>query len=290
MRTGPGWDASDASYAAEVAARFDNIVPAAVTPEGRSPLDILPAVHARSRTPTRNGGNILWLNVIADRMAGAGERVLLTGDKGNAVLSMTRPAGGLRAVARWVLGPLRALQPRPPRPGERFYVPAFRAAHAGVFSTYASFSGRDGFVRFAMLGQRGWGVDPMAQWGIELRDPTGDRALIEHVLRLPDAVLYPDGCSRGLARRLGQDRVPDRVRLRRTRGEQVPELPAIAMAHRDAYRDVLERAAKLAPFRAIFDSTAIQAALAQLDANDSAAAHTLTRIADIGLFLLRETA
>ena len=63
----------------------------------------------------------------------------------------------------------------------------------------------------------------LAGWGIDLRDPTADRALIELTLRIPDAQFIRDGETRSLARRAFAGRLPAIVLKERRRGVQAAD-------------------------------------------------------------------
>ncbi len=54
-----------------------------------------------------------------------------------------------------------------------------------------------------------WAADAIAQEGIEDRDPTGDRRLIELLLSFPLEAFSIAGWPRGLARAMGQGLIPD---------------------------------------------------------------------------------
>ncbi len=191
-----------------------------------------------------------------------------------------------RFLTRVIAGP-KSRPVRGMRDGARFLQPEFVAAHAETLAHVDQFIGRDGFVKFATLVYRGWMVDAMAQWGIEFRDPSGDRALIEYILTLPPEAIFAGGMARGLARAMGEGRVPDSVRFRPTRGEQVPELPAIVLAHRAFYRDTLERTACSPLARSIVNVPALREGLARQTAGIEGLvlAHTITRVLDVGLFI-----
>lgn len=51
----------------------------------------------------------------------------------------------------------------------------------------------------------------LAGWGLDVRDPTGDRRLIETCLSIPAEAYLADGVPRGLARRALRDRLPPLV-------------------------------------------------------------------------------
>ncbi|HEX8152264.1 MAG TPA: asparagine synthase-related protein, partial [Thermoanaerobaculia bacterium] len=278
------WEADDEPYAAAVAAAFDNIDHRLVAPSGRSVLDVLPSIHERSGAPSKSATNMLWLDGISASAAAAGSRVLLVGQQGNAAFSWTGAGavwelasrGRLRAagvqahaearergtsVAR-VLGSearrvLRAASGRTAGddirpPGLHFVRADRRKRRRG--NEYAQPSGSRAFwASFATTPRHVWWPDPVTQWGIEWRDPTADRRLLERLLQYPQAAFRLGGVDRGLGRAIAGGLLPDRVRLRRTKGAQVPEAPSLIAAHADRYRAALERMRGSAGCREIFD-------------------------------------
>jgi asparagine synthase (glutamine-hydrolysing) len=318
----PGWESDDSPYARAVVTAHDNMQHVAVTPGGLCPLDILPAIHEYSRTPVRNQANHLWMGHISKMAAQSGARVLLTGAMGNATISASGEGavrgllGQLRlraafdlassyihdcAGAGWrrlvadLLGPqLAALMSRLlgreamiERPGAQFFSAAFRAAR-GQFPHLPRVGGRRGAVRFALI-PRGafWAADPIPQWGIEWRDPTADRRLMECLLSFPLEAFVVEGHNRGLARAVGEGLVPDIVRFRRTQGAQVPETAAIIARHAPRYRAALERLAATADFAALVDIDRLRSSLERLCAGvqDLVLASTVDRAMDVGLFI-----
>jgi asparagine synthase (glutamine-hydrolysing) len=63
----------------------------------------------------------------------------------------------------------------------------------------------------------------LARWGIEERDPTADRRVIEFCLTLPDEMLLRNGVPRPLAREALSDRLPVEVIDNRLRGYQMAD-------------------------------------------------------------------
>jgi asparagine synthase (glutamine-hydrolysing) len=318
----PGWENDDSPYARAVVAAHDNMQHVAVTPGGLCPLDILPAIHECSRTPVRNQANHLWMGHISRMAAQSGARVMLTGAMGNATISASGEGAvrgllgqlrlhaaldlassyihdgagaGCRRLVADLLGPhLAALITRLlgreamlERPGARFFSAAFRAAR-GQFPPFARTAGRRGAVRFALF-PRGasWAADPIPQWGIEWRDPTADRRLMECLLSFPLEAFVVDGHNRGLARAMGEGLVPDIVRFRRTQGAQVPETAAIIARHAPRYRAALERLAATDDFAALVDIDRLRSSLEHLCAGvqDLVLALTVDRAMDVGLFI-----
>jgi asparagine synthase (glutamine-hydrolysing) len=60
----------------------------------------------------------------------------------------------------------------------------------------------------------------LAAWGIDQRDPTADRRVVEYCLGVPAEQFMSAGVTRALARRAFADRVPDAVRDERRKGHQ----------------------------------------------------------------------
>ena len=67
-----------------------------------------------------------------------------------------------------------------------------------------------------------WNKGALAGWGIDQRDPTTDRRLIEYTLALPMEAFLSGGESRALVRRALADRIPERVL-----SERRPGVPAV---------------------------------------------------------------
>jgi asparagine synthase (glutamine-hydrolysing) len=57
-------------------------------------------------------------------------------------------------------------------------------------------------------------------WGIDSRDPTGDRKLVELCLSIPPGQYLKDGMPRSLARRVLADRLPPQVVEEKRKGQQ----------------------------------------------------------------------
>lgn len=77
----------------------------------------------------------------------------------------------------------------------------------------------------------------LAGWGIEERDPTADRALIEFCLSLPHDQLIKDGITRPLARRALADRLPHMILEDAPRGYQMADWHE-ALGQEEARREV----------------------------------------------------
>lgn len=318
-----GWDADDSPYAVAVAQMHDNLNPAKVAPGRSCALDIVPQIHAVSRTPMRNGPNHIWIGRACASAAASGARVILGGLKGNATISQpgdgalrdsirqlkwgaaVRHAGlyarngsqaAWRALAREILGDdvrkslqrMRGIPNHARRFGAPLFTDEFRAANAAALDAFAGpITTRGGQIDFMMLSWHQWSADPMAQWSTEIRDPTGDRRLIECLLSFPPEVFSTGGWPRGLARAMGEGRIPDSVRFRCTRGEQMPEYAGLLACNAAKYREALARVERSATFRSIFDVEHVRATLDRVCEGRAGRpdADAIDRVIDVGLFI-----
>jgi asparagine synthase (glutamine-hydrolysing) len=315
----PDWDSDDRHYAAATAALHGNIEHRLVSPEGRCPLDVLQSVHGRARTPIKPATNLIWLDRISTFTANSGSRVLLLGERGNTAFSWPghgvvwelatrgrfRPAFAQAAaearnretsIARVVAGAfrrgLRAKLGRG-RMGDAIDPPARQflnhppAPHLRA-NEYAQPAGsRAMWAAFLMTPKHVWTVEAVPQWGIEWRDPTGDRRLLERLLRYPQSAFQIGGQPRGLAREAMAGLLPDRVRLRRTRGAQAPDAPGRIAAHADRYRAALETMRSSSWCREMFDLDAVQRSLEAFaaGAQDYSLVVGFERAFGVGMFL-----
>jgi asparagine synthase (glutamine-hydrolysing) len=316
----PNWDPDDRAYAAEVAAGLPNIQHRLVAPEGRCTLDVSRTVADRSRTPIKTATNLLWADAIGATMSTCGSRVLLVGQRGNHAFSWRGQStvwelatfGKVGAALRqarfeararnkslaWVLagvarGALRTLSRRPLasdfRDSElRFIRAPFRPSRRERRNEYAMIPGERRFwAVVTTTPAHAFTPDPVLQWGVEFRDPTADRRLIERLLRFPQAAFRIGGRYRGLAREIAAGLLPDSVRLRVTQGAQVPEAPSLIALHARRYEAALAEMRRSAACRELFDLDLVGEALQGFagGSRDYASALRLDRAFNVGLFL-----
>lgn len=81
----------------------------------------------------------------------------------------------------------------------------------------------------------------LAGWGIDLRDPTTDRRLIEHCLSIPEEQLLVNGTTKALARRAFAGRVSHEVIEARAKGYQAADWHESLTESRPALREHLNR-------------------------------------------------
>jgi asparagine synthase (glutamine-hydrolysing) len=311
------WETDDRGYASEVVAATGNIDHRLVSPDGQCTLDVVSQIHDRSLTPTKSATNLLWLGAISSSAARAGSRVLLMGQAGNTALSW-RGIGAIYELAmrgRWptmlVCARLEAADTH--RSLARVLASAAKAGLQSVFGKNAievasikfvraerrpaiadrrgMFAERPGsrqqWVAFATTPKHVWWPDPIVQWNVEWRDPTANRWLIERLLKFPAYAFRSGGRDRGLARTLAAGLLPDRVRLRRTQGAQVPEAPSLIAANSSRYYATLELMKTSPACRELFDFDSLKESLDAICGGslDYYLSLAVDRAFDVGLFL-----
>jgi asparagine synthase (glutamine-hydrolysing) len=129
-------------------------------------------------------------------------------------------------------------------------------------------------------------------YGLEVRDPTQDRRLIELCLAIPEAQFQRNGVNRWLIRRAMEGHLPEAVRLNTRRGLQAADIGLRVLANRDEIEADLARLAGHNLARQVLDLPRLAAVLASLEngvtPQNSADCNTiLLRGLMVGLFLLR---
>jgi asparagine synthase (glutamine-hydrolysing) len=268
-----GWDSDDTPYASEVAATLANVDHRFVSAEGRCMLDLFEPFE----TPTRHILNFVWLAPLLASLRGG---VLLVGEHGNATLSWD---GGVPSWLRRVAVTMKR------RFAARQNVISFVRRERRPRGPALGVSSRKSWIDFVMRPKSIWSPDTVERWGVEWRDPTADRRLAECVLRFPPHAFRIEGQPRGLARAIAAGRLPERVRLRRTRGSQVPEVASLIAIHARRYESALERMTRSAACRELFDFGEMRRALDTIVGGslEESAANSINRAFDAGLFLCR---
>lgn len=103
-----------------------------------------------------------------------------------------------------------------------------------------------------------YGKGVLAGWGIDLRDPTADRRLIEYCLGLPMEAYVAKGQFRRLARTALADRLPPAVLDERRKGLQAVDWHERMMQSRNAVRDEVARFAQVPAAQTALDLTRMQ--------------------------------
>lgn len=255
----------ESKLAAATAAFHANIEHVLITTEDRSPLDALDKYFHIYERPFPNLINAMWGDAINDAAKGRQLKVLLIGQRGNLGMTWDGLAalpgflargrliqlavtmlGLRRSGVRWGTLAARALGPFLP---DRAWQAVLRARGQGSTSTLGGLAsvasgpgakvgerapgqnrpGRNGAAeRLAALmradaGEYNKGV--LGAWGIDVRDPTADRRLIELCLSIPEEQFLSGRRPRGLARQAFADRLPAPVLEQTLRGYQSADWP-----------------------------------------------------------------
>lgn len=317
------WEADDSPYATQTAALHPNLTHIVLRSNDRVALDLVPQIHALSGNPVRNGSNYLWIDSIASAAVAAGSRVLLTGVGGNFSISYAAPGAfpelfwrrrwraafqlardleragertAWKMVVEGFIPPrLLALLYSRLRPQQLlksevlcFTSGTFRKQHAKRLHPGRPVGPRAVLIHKVRSEGPLWSADPLPQWGLDMRDPTTDRRLLEFLLTVPQAAFVQGGRSRGLARELGTAILPDEVRLRRTRGQQGADYAAAMRRHIGRYYEFHRKMADSTLCRRIFDLGAIQEGLGLVAKGESSLVlcGKLDRAVEAALFLL----
>jgi asparagine synthase (glutamine-hydrolysing) len=110
---------------------------------------------------------------------------------------------------------------------------------------------RDGFaMRLWNLGRSdpgNYNIGTLGGWGIDQRDPTADRRLVEYCLSIPTEHYLADGMPRALARHALADRLPQALLAQQKRGYQAADWHEGLSAARTEVAAELDRLAACAP-------------------------------------------
>lgn len=266
--------ADEGPLAAAAAALHPNIDHVLVAADGASPLAGLDRAFFLYERPVLNICNAVWTNAIFDAAKARGVGVLLTGSAGNLTIShsgMERLSvllaegriatllhearklreNGMRRgtiigqlVTPWLPDGVRALISRLRGKGTDRNAARAHSPHAHARGETRPRPTAGAAARVWALGRidRGnYNKGVLGGWGIDLRDPTADRALVEYCLRVPLDQFLRDGETRSLVRRALADRVPDMVLRERRKGYQSADWHEGFSAARDDLSEELRR-------------------------------------------------
>jgi asparagine synthase (glutamine-hydrolysing) len=251
----------ESAIAAATARLHPNIDHQVLRPSGVSAMQLLETSHRLSGQPVGHVCNNVWWQSINRRAGEAGVRVMLTGEAGNFTISAGLGVDTLGDLARGGTWGRWWREARALRRRGNFDWPQMLNASFGSRlpeGLYARLRGRrPELPPFVAAGWRdsmrrrlessGWDVRPprgsaqrrwkylrmvdpgnyrkrsLAEWGVEERDPTNDRRLVEFCFSLPPEALLDGGVRRPALRQALAGRVPDSVLDQRLRGQQMPD-------------------------------------------------------------------
>ena len=247
----------ETAFATATAQAFHNIDHHFIDAADISPLKGIKTMHAIRGEPGHAGGNYYWLVALFEEAQRQGLRVLLTGQGGNGTISWSgAPALHSKLNQLRVDGWKETLKATLPAPLIRTYQlsrqekiswgnsaihPAF-AQRIDLKRRQIRAESRDRNVpyrwrtpldqRLAILlpgrsiGGAIW-AEIGAYYGIEVRDPTLDKRVMEYCLSVPDRFFIgPDQQDRWLIREGMKEILPDPVRLNQQRGRQSADIVA----------------------------------------------------------------
>lgn len=242
----------EGAHAAAVAKLYPNIEHVLIAAGARSPLDAVDRNAFLYDRPVLNLCNGTWADAIREDARRRGLRVMLVGSAGNAGFShdgMDRlpqllGRGRLLALARllwslrgWVaprtilsqtLGPFLpdAVTNAVARVRGRTLADYSLIAPAALHALPAPARRRRavlGAARLDMIERVDYGnynKGVLGGWGLDVRDPTADRRLIEFCLSVPSGQYLAGGVPRALARLAAADRLPTAILNERRKGYQ----------------------------------------------------------------------
>jgi asparagine synthase (glutamine-hydrolysing) len=304
--------ADEGPLAAETARLYPNVDHVRVRAPRSSPLEGLDRDLFLFGRPVLNLCNRGWYHAINDSARDRQIRVMLTGQMGNASLSyhgleflaemlaggrwvglareaallVARGGAGWKSVAAHALGPFmpgwawRAAD----RLSGRDPVDRAKRARMGAFET------RLWMLKRADLGTMNKGM--LAGWGLDQRDPTTDRRLLEFCLAAPREAFVSGGETRRLARRALADRLPAGVLGERRKGYQDADWHERLDASRDEIEAEVARLRSSALAAELLDLPRLEALVAEWPRSDwhspkatAAYRYTLLRALSAGSFI-----
>jgi asparagine synthase (glutamine-hydrolysing) len=231
---------------------FDNVISCLTDSVNSSPIEAIRLKILHMGRPQMAVANLYWIYDIL-RLAGeAGCGVLLTGQAGNNTVSWTphkinllpknkyfpetstrdyirllrlRALRTLRTSGDSLKGLKKIISPET----ESFPLINPEYARSSEFKTRLTSFGEkviSSHGEFAEINRESFDAwYHNSFWsGIEVRDPTMDRKLIEYLVSLPDTMFYRDRVDRRIMRLGMKDILPDEVRLNRKRGQQASDI------------------------------------------------------------------
>ena len=302
--SGTGRIEDEGPLAAATAARHANITHIPIVAARASPLDFLDRDLCLNEQIVANICNNVWLGAINDAARERGLSVLLTGSMGNLsfsysgqealshlfvrgqwgrlarlVAALRRGKRGWPGLMKQMVEPFLPTWHRQAQPG--LTLPAVsklaRAEAAKALRPSAdAFTARLRALQRVDIGNFGKGV--LAGWGLDIRDPTADRRLIEFALALPVEHFLAGGTARGLARQGLADRFPRAVLEEHRRGYQGAGWHEGLTERRSQLLDEVAAIANCPEATAILDMPRLEALVAEWPASwESPATESLYR-------------
>ncbi|MES2504507.1 MAG: asparagine synthase-related protein [Myxococcota bacterium] len=224
----PGWNLDDTHHVLSLTRKNPNLKPTILRSENKNLFSNLNDSYPYLDGPPLNPWNRVWTDEIFEAAAKNNVRTLLSGAMGNATISwhghtVKQQLGRLaRQSTNWLGRPwAEALkqcaisEKAASAKKEIFHRHHWRLQNPRM----AMVSG--GLVQEALA----FFSAERAIWGIEVRDPTHDQALVEFCLGLPNNQFVSKGMNRSLIRRSMKGFLSEEIRLRVDKGDQLSHWP-----------------------------------------------------------------
>lgn len=229
--------ADDSDLMEAVAASYPNINLIKIKGLSQGIFENLSSWHNHLETPFPTDYNRLWIDDSYRIAHQANARVLLTGQFGNFTISWSGPtartlkhklyfaAKNLPHRHLWLYRCLNKNQ----YPWESYAGInrefAFKQGILTLFKENPPYAGANSIAEFiaTYLPDMSFNATGEAIYGIERRDPTGDRRIIEFCQAIPPDIFYDKKESRLLVRKAMKNYLPEKVLSRKTRGLQASD-------------------------------------------------------------------
>ena len=258
---------ADESHRAKLTARlYPNIVHHCIRAENVTPLSGVAQLVELQQFPPYAGSNSYWIMALMQAAQQAGTGTLLTGQGGNGTVSW----GGVPSIReyRYWKGKRLTLKHSVPsfvyrfwrqvRPlGNRWPLSAIHPRFAAQLALAASVDADRMRVKpwdletmqrqIIGLGQSMVGENFAAleiAYGIEIRDPTLDKRMIEFALSAPNWVFRDSQQTRRLIRHAMRDKLPEQIRLNRAFGRQSADISERVLHSKSEINTTLNRLAQ----------------------------------------------
>ncbi|MBL4818904.1 MAG: hypothetical protein JKY15_06720 [Deltaproteobacteria bacterium] len=203
--TRPNWNLDDTHYIESMSSYYPNLETVILRSENRNLFSGLDATYPYLDAPCLNPCNRIWIDEIFEEALNRDMRVLLIGMTGNATISWKGQTFKQR-LGWWARAPKRFLKP------SRWDMkdPRHWMIMGGLIQETLSFFQSE-----------------RAYWGVEFRDPTHDKRLVEFCLGLPNAQYARQNTNRMLVRRAMRGLLPELIRIRKDQGAQLAQWPQV---------------------------------------------------------------
>ncbi len=268
-------------------------------------------------------GNAYWLVDIMETAQRQGFGTLLTGEHGNSGISFTGVDYLLPLTHPiFIENPKRLIKSRILKPLALQYVPWLLARRTNSIEDYIKNTlylrknvvaewqlleeikkNNGGFDRYypdakaGMLHILGAGSNPRCMfgsnaghyYGVEKRDPTADKRVLEYCLSIPnDAFFDHQGSNKQVLKRMMKNRLPDQVLFEKRKGLQSADLAHRALAERETITNLLDKMSQNDAFNDLMDTQKLKANWQNMSAAQNAAAlypQTILKTLMVGCFL-----